>query len=170
MKLESWRIIAIVLAILCVVSVVANIVFIRNFEVTRRQYVLGVQNGLRWLYGVLDLTVMDTDFETNPDMRELRLGQIRQAKEHLSVAMGSLSTHHMGRAGGTGFPTFHLTPILERTLRYAEDPTEDLRFIADKLGVLYDRLAPGMATQDLFDAINEVNDEINRVLWWNPRR
>jgi len=119
-----------------------------------------------WLSGTLRLAVDNTDFEDS-GAREVRLGQSRHAMEGLRAATFALSSHHMGRAGGTGFPIFELEPILQNTFRYAEDPVGELLFIVGKLEMLQEYLAPDMATREMFNIINEVSDEISLVLWWD---
>lgn len=157
MKSNGWCIAAVVLAILCVVSVVANIVFVRNFEITRKHHAEEVQKNLLFLYNELYLAA-DSDFVAEPILREIRLLQCYVALEGLSVSLRSLYEHHNGRVEGAGFPM--LRPVLENIFRNDEEPRANLCIIAEKIEGLYESIEPNMNTGSLFSAISKTNDEI----------
>jgi len=159
MKSCKWRIAFIALSILCIVSIIINVIYMYNFETTRIRYVDSVKNYLIRLYNEVSRAA-DDDFNEMETLRDVRLLQSRIAMECLSVSLTNLSGHYNWQSGGTGFPIFDLSVILELLLRYEENPYADLRLIAEKLLRLYENIEPNMKTQEIFDFINEINSEI----------
>jgi len=157
-----------VLAILLAAAVIANVVFIANFNTARANHIKAVQNQILWLYTEISRAacIESNDYTASPETRELRLAQTHSAVYGLSSALHGLSIHHNHRAGGADFPIFNLRVILENIFRNDDAPTANLQVLADKIFSLYDSLEPHMATQDIFELINETNRAIDRHFGW----
>ncbi|MCL1884006.1 MAG: hypothetical protein FWF81_09685 [Defluviitaleaceae bacterium] len=147
-------------AVLFCASIIANIVFIVNFETARRRHVEHVSNHVNWLYATFSRAANDFNY----NYREFRLGDIRGVIFGLHATTNALSTHHNNRAGGGGF--FLLEAQSESILRLEEDPTIKLQSIADKFATLHENISPNMPTRELFQMINETAEEISAYLRW----
>ena len=167
-NIQHKTVVTLVLASICLFSIIANIWFVYNFETTRRHYVENVSGSMLSLLRVLQNATCDVNNDylvyDSFIIREIRLGQAREKMEGLRIALNSLSIHHNGRAGITGeFPVFDLGFALERIIRNDADPTTNLQVMTDIIGKLYLSIYQNMATRDLFANVNKASDEINGI-------
>ena len=148
------------LLIALIVSVVGNIVQLRNAETVRRQHVWMVQSQLGDLYWTVRRTA-DAELTCEPfsERRRIWTETLFTSVRVSQMAVWGLSAHH-DWSFGTAFPD-NLTMILQIVTRYNENPSDSLHLIADKLYELLEILQPDMPTRDMFDAMNATSAEIN---------
>ena len=171
--------VALVFAILFIVSVVGNIVAVHNFETARRGHVMQVQSYLRRLHVEFYFSATNRDF-TSDIAREGLFRQTLGVIEALDTAIWSLGNHHNFRYGAptTRSASFSFNSALHSTYMIAEDPSINLQILADKMYTLINNLEltgeiedSHMPTQVLFDAIQETFREIeNELGFWGTRR
>ena len=162
-KLRSKRgIIKAVLAI-CLVLTILYIMVDRSFEPMRTRQIGTIQNYVLVLRNDL-YNASNWDFEEAPVSREAFMYRSQLWVEVLSEAFRNLALLYGGASGSTDFPRFNLGTNLNYLFLHADEPHEELRWIADELMVLYERIDPTMPAWDLFDIVNETNARLNARL------
>ena len=173
--------VALVFAILFIVSVVGNVVALHRFETARRHHVSQVQSWLHRLYGELHLAA-SREFPYDPTMRgqhdivrNIHWSQTRGVVEALDVAVWGLAAHHNYKYRSPSAQFTLIMPV-QSIFREQEDPTIHLQILADKIYALLENLEltweherihdPQMPTQVLFDAIHETFHEIDSLFGW----
>lgn len=177
--------VALVFAILFVVSVVGNIVALNRFETARRHHVLQVQGLLHRLYGELNLAASrNFTYGSEEEMmhcivREVHWAHTRFTAEALDVAVWSLAAHHDYKYRPPTTSSILLISTLQHIIRFEDDPTIHLQILADKIYALLENLEltwelgmhdPQMPTQVLFDAMLETFREIEDAFGLGGRR
>jgi len=175
--------VALVFAILFVVSVVGNIVALHNFEVARRSHIGLVQSSLLQLYVELyHATERAFTYGSEAEMmrditREVTWAHTRYAVQGLDTAIFSLRAHHNNKYQIFAPHNIGLTSTLHHIIRFDEDPSINLQIVTDKLYTLIENLdladwviKPQIPTQDLADAMFEAFREIENEFGWGGRR